>query len=82
MSKKCEENFQELKRRLTSVLVLTLLSGSEWFIVYNDASRKGLQYVLMQHEKIIYALRQLKLDEVNYLVHDLELTTVVFTLRV
>lgn len=79
----CEENFQELKRRLTSVLVLTLLSGSEWFIVYNDASRNGLQYVLMQHEKmIIYALRQLKLDEVNYLVHDLELTTVVFTLRV
>ena len=78
----CEENFQELKRRLTSVLVLTLLSGSKWFIVYNDAFRKGLQYVLMQHEKIIYALRQLKLDEVNYLVYNLELTTMVFTLRV
>jgi len=79
----CKENFQELKRRLTSVLILTFLSRSKWFIVYNDASRKGLQDVLMQHEKmIIYALRQLKLDEVNYLVHDLELTTVVFTLRV
>jgi len=37
----------------------------------------------MQHGRVIaYASRQLKSHEVNYLVHDLELATVVFALRV
>jgi hypothetical protein len=34
----CEESFQELKRRLTTALVLPLPSGTEGFVVYNDAS--------------------------------------------
>lgn len=60
-SKGCEESFQELKMRLASTLVLMLPSGSEGFIVYSDASWKGLGYVLMQHDKVIvYDLRQLK----------------------
>jgi hypothetical protein len=37
----------------------------------------------MQHGRVIaYASRQLKSHEVNYLVHDLELTAVMFALRV
>jgi hypothetical protein len=82
-SKECEESFQELKERLTSAPVLTLSSRTEGFVVYNDALKRGLVCVLMQHGKvIIYTPRQLKPHEMNYLVHDLELETVVFTLRV
>ncbi|GJS43410.1 putative reverse transcriptase domain-containing protein [Tanacetum coccineum] len=48
--------------------------GSEDFIIYCDASIKGLGVVLMQREKVIaYASRQLKIHEKNYTTHDLEL---------
>jgi hypothetical protein len=82
-SKKCEESFQELKRRITTALVLTLPSGTKGFVVYSDASGKELGCVLMQHGKVIaYASRQLKTHEVNYPVHDLELVVIVFVLRI
>ncbi|GKD46131.1 putative reverse transcriptase domain-containing protein, partial [Tanacetum coccineum] len=56
--------------------------GSEDFIVYCDASIKGLDTVLMQREKVIaYASRQLKIHEKNYTTHDLELGAVVFSLK-
>jgi hypothetical protein len=58
LSEEFEESFQELKRRLTTALVLTLPSGIEGFVVCNDASGKGLGCVLMQHGKMIaYASR-------------------------
>jgi hypothetical protein len=67
-SEECEKSLQELKRRLTTALVLTLPLRTEGFMVYSDASGKGLGCVLMQHKKVIaYALRQLKTHEVNYL---------------
>nr|GEV28007.1 reverse transcriptase domain-containing protein [Tanacetum cinerariifolium] len=51
--------------------------GSKDFIVYCDASIKGLRTVLMQREKVIsYASRQLKIHEKNYTTHDLELGAV------
>ena len=79
----CEKSYQELKERLTSAQVLALLEGQDEFVVYIDASIRGLGCVLMQHDKVItYASRQLKPHEVNYLVHDLELTVVVFALRI
>jgi len=82
-SEECEKSFQELKRRLTTAPVLALPSGTEGFMVYSDASGKGLGCVLMQHGKVIaYASRQLKTHEVNYPVHDLELAAVVFALRI
>nr|GFB14278.1 putative reverse transcriptase domain-containing protein [Tanacetum cinerariifolium] len=57
--------------------------GSEDFIVYCDASNKGLGVVLMQREKVIsYASRQLKIHEKNYTTHDLELRAVVFALKI
>lgn len=69
--------------RLTTAPMLTLSSGTEGFMVYNDASRKGFRCVLMQYGKVItYTSRQLKTHKVNYLVLDLELTAVIFTLRV
>nr|GEV60531.1 putative reverse transcriptase domain-containing protein [Tanacetum cinerariifolium] len=55
----------------------------EDFIVYCDASNKGLGAVLMQREKVIsYASRQLKIHEKNYTTHDLELGAVVFALKI
>ncbi|GJY83762.1 putative reverse transcriptase domain-containing protein [Tanacetum coccineum] len=57
--------------------------GAENFIVYCDASHKGLGVVLMQNEKVIaYASRQLKIHEKNYMTHDLELGAVVFALKI
>lgn len=51
-------------------------------MVYTDASGIGLGCVLMQAGKVIaYGSRQLKKDEMNYLVHDLELAAVVFALK-
>ncbi|GJY33963.1 putative reverse transcriptase domain-containing protein [Tanacetum coccineum] len=57
--------------------------GAENFIVYRDASHKGLGNVLMQNKKVIaYASRQLKIHEKNYTTRDLELGAVVFTLKI
>ncbi|GKA33583.1 putative reverse transcriptase domain-containing protein [Tanacetum coccineum] len=62
--------------------ILALPEGSENFVVYCDASHKGLGAVLMQKEKVIaYASRQLKVHEKNYTTHDLELGAVVFALK-
>ncbi|GJY47862.1 putative reverse transcriptase domain-containing protein [Tanacetum coccineum] len=69
-------------QKLCSVPILALPKGSENFIVYCDASHKGLGAVLMQNEKVIaYASRQLKIHEKNYTTHDLELGAVVFALK-
>ncbi|GJT87577.1 putative reverse transcriptase domain-containing protein [Tanacetum coccineum] len=57
--------------------------GSKDFVVYCDASHKGLGDVLMQREKVIaYASRQLKVHEKNYTTHDLELGSMVFSLKI
>nr|GEW79671.1 hypothetical protein [Tanacetum cinerariifolium] len=62
--------------------ILALLEGSETFVVYCDASCKGLGVVLMQSEKVIaYASRQRKIHDKNYTTHDLELGVVVFALK-
>ncbi|KAH0729411.1 hypothetical protein KY289_000599 [Solanum tuberosum] len=76
-SEACENNFQELKKRLITAPVLTLPEGTQGFVVYCDASRVGLGCVLMQNGKVIaYASRQLKFHEKNYPTHDLELAAV------
>ena len=78
-----EEAFRLLKEKLCSAPILALPEGNEDFVVYCDASHKGLGAVLMQREKVIaYASRQLKKHEKNYTTHDLELGVVVFALRI
>ncbi|GJV62777.1 putative reverse transcriptase domain-containing protein [Tanacetum coccineum] len=79
---KQEAIFQLLKKKLYSAPILALPEGSEDFVVYCDASHKGLGVVLMQREKVIsYASRQLEIHEKNYTTHDLELGSVVFALK-
>ncbi|GJT60232.1 putative reverse transcriptase domain-containing protein [Tanacetum coccineum] len=61
------------RRFIEGAPILALPEGSEDFIAYCDASKKGLGAVLMQREKVIaYASRQLKIHEKNYTTHDLE----------
>ncbi|GJZ87573.1 putative reverse transcriptase domain-containing protein [Tanacetum coccineum] len=77
-----EVAFQTLRQKLCSASILALPEGSENFMIYCDASHKGLGAVLMQKERFIaYASRQLKIHEKNYTTHDLELRTVVFALK-
>jgi hypothetical protein len=47
-TKECQANFEELKKRLTSALVLILPDITKTFDIYCDASRQGLGCVLMQ----------------------------------
>ncbi|GJY52007.1 putative reverse transcriptase domain-containing protein [Tanacetum coccineum] len=79
---KAEAAFQLLKQKLCSAPTLALPGGSENFVVYCDASHKGLVSVLMQKEKVIaYASCQLKVHEKSYTTHYLELGAVLFVLK-
>jgi hypothetical protein len=78
-----QKAFEELKKRLTMVPVLTLPDQSKRFTVYCDASRDGLGCVLMQKGRVIaYASRQLRRHELNYPTHDLQLAAVVHALKI
>nr|GEV29316.1 putative reverse transcriptase domain-containing protein [Tanacetum cinerariifolium] len=82
-SEKVEAAFQLLKQKLYIASILALPEGSENFVVYCDASRKGLGTILIQREKVIaYASRQLKIHKKNYTTHDFELGAVVFALKI
>jgi hypothetical protein len=79
----CQASFEELRRRLTSVLVLVLLDLTKKFNIYCVASRRGLGCVLMQQGQVVCdASRQLRKDEENYPTHDLELAAVVHALKI
>ncbi|GJW09497.1 hypothetical protein Tco_1575324 [Tanacetum coccineum] len=70
-------------QKLSAAPILALPEGSDDFVVYCDASIKGLGAILMQRMKVIsYASRQLKIHEKNYTTHDLELGEVVFALKI
>ncbi|GJX83036.1 putative reverse transcriptase domain-containing protein [Tanacetum coccineum] len=77
--------FQVMSFGLTNALAafMDLMNrGSENFMVYCNASHKGLGKIWMQKEKVIaYASRQLKVHKKNYTTHDLELGAVVFALK-
>jgi hypothetical protein len=82
-SEKCRANFEELKKRLTTAPVLILPDLSKQFSIYCDASRLGLECVLMQEGRVVaYASRQLIKHELNYPTHDLELAAVVHALKI
>ena len=61
---RCEEAFQELKRRLTSAPILIVLDRGQGYTMYYDASRAGLGCVLMQSGRVVaYGSRKLKNHE-------------------
>ncbi|GJX45971.1 putative reverse transcriptase domain-containing protein [Tanacetum coccineum] len=74
--------FQTLKDMLCDAPILALLEGADDFVVYCDVSNQGFGCVLMQRNKVIaYASRQIKIHEMKYTTHDLELGAVVFALK-
>ena len=52
-SEKCQTNFEELKKRLTTAPVLVLPDLSNSFSIYYDTSRQGLGCVLMQEGRVV-----------------------------
>lgn len=67
---------------MTTTLVLALLNGIGGYIVYSDASYKGLECVLMEHRQVIvYRSKQLKTHKRNYSTHDLEFVAIVYVLK-
>ncbi|CAN6455602.1 unnamed protein product [Victoria cruziana] len=82
-SEDCEDNFLDIKKRLTTAPVLVLPKVRESYVVYTDASREGYGGVLMQNDRVIaYTSRQLRQHENNYATHDLELGAIVHALKV
>ncbi|XP_049397400.1 uncharacterized protein LOC125861582 [Solanum stenotomum] len=80
---KCQEIFETLKSLLTQTPILTLPIEGKEYVVYSDASHNGLGCILMQEGKVIsYASQKLKPHELNYPTHDLELTAIVFALKI
>ena len=80
---KCQSSFDQLKKILVEAPVLTQPTLGREYVMYSDASRIGLGSVLMQDGKVVaYASRQLKPHGQSYHTHDLELATVVFTLKI
>lgn len=67
---------------LTITLVLTITKSGVPFVVLMDASLLGLGRVLMQLKKVgCYVSCQLRLRDINYPTHDLQLDVVVLALQ-
>jgi glutaredoxin-related protein len=81
-TQKCQEAFEELKKKLNTTPFLVLPDVHKPFSVYCDASYIGLRCVLMQEGTVVsYSSRQLKVHGRNYPIHDLELAAVVHALK-
>jgi hypothetical protein len=79
----CKARFLELKKRLTTTLILVMPDMEKSFSIYCDASGQGLGCVLMQDAHMVaYASRQLRKHEAHYPTHDLELVVVVHALKI
>jgi hypothetical protein len=80
--KECENSFQRLKQLLTSAPILRVADPNMDFLVCTDACKEGLGGVLIQEGFVIcYESRKLKEHERNYATNDLEMETIVHTLR-
>jgi hypothetical protein len=80
---KCEDSFEELKKRLTTAPVLIMPDIHKGFDVYCDASHQCLGCVLMQEGRVIaYASRKLRKHEQDYPTHDLKLAAIVHALKI
>jgi hypothetical protein len=79
---KCEESFQQLKYILTSAPILKIPDPDEDFVVCTDACKEGVGGdVTQKYHVVCYESRKLKEHERNYATHDLELATIVHTLK-
>jgi hypothetical protein len=82
-TEKCAKAFWRLKELLTTTPILKVPDMDADFLVCTDASKEGLGGVLMQDGRVItYIARKLRRHEENYMTHDLELFSIISTLKV
>jgi hypothetical protein len=71
-----------LKQLLTSALILRIADPNEYFIVCTYACKEGLGGFLVHNGFVIcYESKKLKEHEKNYASHDLQLESIVHTLK-
>ena len=81
-TKECKESFNKLKDALATEIVLKLPDFTKLFTVTTDASGQDVGGVLTQEGHLVaYELRKLRIHELNYPTHDLELLAVVHALK-
>jgi hypothetical protein len=81
-TEECEKRFQQLKQLLTNAPILRIADPNEDFVVCTDACKEGLGGVLSRNGFVIfYESRKLKEHERNYATHDLELASMVHSLK-
>ena len=81
-TKKCKEIFNKLKHLLTTAPILKIADPFKYFVVCTNACNEGLGGVLLQDNYVVaYESRKLKDHEKNYATHDLELYTIIHTLK-
>jgi hypothetical protein len=77
------EEFRTLKELLTIAPILKVPDMDADFLVCTDASKEGLGGVFMKDESVItYISRKLRRHEENYAMYNLELLSIVYSLRV
>ena len=82
-TERCEQSFQELKKKLTTALVLTIPQGAEGFKIHYKMSEDGLGAMLMQHDKVVaYASCQLKEYKMHYPMPRYGIAVLVFALKI
>nr|GEX54202.1 putative reverse transcriptase domain-containing protein [Tanacetum cinerariifolium] len=81
--KQLKQSHIPIVKKLCEAPILALPEGNDNFLIYCDASHQGLGEMLMQRERVIaYTSRQVKPNEENYTIHDLEFGAVVFALKI
>jgi hypothetical protein len=81
-SQKCQDNFNKLKELLTTTPILKVEDSDKDFKVCVDVSKEGLGGFLTQEGHVIcYESQKLKEHERNYVTHELELASIIHTLK-
>lgn len=81
-TKECDESFNALKHALVNAPVLKLPDFTKTFIVTTNACGQAIGGVLTQDGHLVaYESRKLRIHELNYPTHDLELLAVVHALK-
>ena len=80
---KAQASFEKLKDALVNAPILKLPDFTKSFLVITNASGQAIGGVLTQEGRpVAYTSRKLRLHELNYPTHDLELLAVIHALKI